>query len=278
MPRVRIVTDSTSDVPEALIERLGIVVVPAYVQMAERSFKDREEISRTDFYRRLPDLPQIPTTAAPPAYEFATAFRSLVGQADEVIAILVSSNLSGMRNSAYVGRQEVAELPIHLVDSGQVTMGLGWQVILAAEAAAAGKGAPEILRLLEALQPRIRILAMLDTLEYLHRSGRVAWAQATAARFLRIKPLIEVHQGQVLMLGRVRTRSRAVERLIELTAELGPVERLAVVHTEAPDVDVFRERLATQFSLPQILISEVGPIVGAHVGTRALGIAAVIAA
>lgn len=278
MQPVRIVTDSTCDVPADLAERLKVTVVPAYVQMEGQSLRDQEQISRTTFYQRLPHLSEVPTTATPPAHEFASAFRELVGEAEEVVAILLSESLSGMYNAARLGAQEVPELKIHLVDSRQLAMGLGWQVIVAAEAAAAGKAAPEIMAQLESVRPRIRILTMLDTLEYLRRSGRVAWAQAAAARLLRIKPLIEVHEGEVDLLGRVRTRRAAIDRLIEMVDDLGPLDRLALVHTAADDVEAFRDRLATMFPVERILVSHVGPVVGAHVGPDALGVAAVVSA
>ncbi|HEY75290.1 MAG TPA: DegV family protein [Thermoflexia bacterium] len=278
MQRVRILTDSTADVPADIAERLGIVVVPAYVQFDGKSLRDGDQISREEFYRLLRTLKKPPTTAVPPAEEFAAAFRSLVGQAEEVIAILLSTTLSGMYNAAWLGSREVPELKIHLVDSRQLAMGLGWQVITAAEAAAEGMGSEEILALLADLQPRIRVLAMLDGLDHLQHSGRVEWARAMAVRLLRIKPLIEVRDGEVILTGRVRTRRRAVERLVEMTAALGPLERLAVMHSAASDVEMFRRRLGEIFPLDQILVTQVGPVVGAHIGPHALGVAAITAA
>ncbi|HEC33592.1 MAG TPA: DegV family protein [Chloroflexi bacterium] len=278
MERIRILTDSTADVPADVAHRLGIAVVPAYVQMSGQSLRDGEQITRIEFYRRLAHLREIPTTAVPPAHEFAAAFRSLVAQADVAIAVLISTTLSGMLNAARLGSQEVPELKVHLVDSKQLAMGLGWQVILAAEAAAEGKDAEEILTLIRQVQPRIRILAMLDTMEHLRRSGRVAWARATAAHLLRIKPLIEFCQGEAILVGQARTRRNAKQRLLEMTAGLGPLERLAVIHTAAPDVESFRARLGDLFPVEHILVSEIGPVVGTHIGPRALGIAAIVAA
>lgn len=280
MQAVRIVTDSTADIPPELVERLQITVVPAYVQMEGNSLRDGEEITREEFYRRLPDLEEVPTTAAPPAHEFTVAFRSLIGQAEEVVAVLLSTTLSAMFNSAYIGAQDVdeEELKIHLVDSGQVAMGLGWQAIIAAEAAAAGKSASHILTLLEDVRPRTRVVTMLDSLEYLRRSGRVDWARAAAARLLRIKPLLEVYEGKVDLTGRVRTRRSALDRVMEMTAALGNLDRLAVVHTGASDVEAFRARLGALFPVEHILVSQVGPVVGTHTGPNALGVAAVVAA
>ena len=154
MSRVRILTDSTSDVPPEVAARLHITVVPAYVQIGNRSYRDGSfsgGLGREEFYTQLPTMPVVPTTAVPPAREFATAYRRLAGETDEVIAIVVSTNLSGMHNVAHLGTQEVPDLKVYVVDSEQVTMGLGWMAIAAAEAAADGKSAQEILALIEDL-------------------------------------------------------------------------------------------------------------------------------
>lgn len=281
MSRVHILTDSTSDVPPKVAERLRITVVPAYVQVGNRSYRDEpgspEGLSREEFYAQLPTMPDVPTTAVPPAHDFATAYRDLVSETDEVIAITVSATLSGMYNVALLGAQEVPELKVHVVDSEQVTMGLGWMVIAAAEAAADGKSAPEILALIEDMKPRVRIYAMLDTLEYLRRSGRVSWTRAKAAQVLRIKPIIGLLRGSVSDQGQSRTRRRAIARLIKLVRALGPLERLAIVHTYAPDLEEFCHHLADLCSPEQLLTVAVTTIIGTHVGPRGLGVAAVTA-
>jgi DegV family protein with EDD domain len=282
MNQVRILTDSTSDVPPEVAERLRITIVPAYVQVASRSYRDNsapspEGFSREEFYAQLPTMSDVPTTAVPPAHDFATAYRSLAGEAEEVIAIVISAKLSGMYNVACLGAQAVPELDVHVVDSEQVTMGLGWMVIAAAEAAADGKSGPEILALIEGMKPRTRVYAMLDTLEYLRRSGRVSWARARAAQMLRIKPIVEVLGGNVGDRGRSRTRRRAIEQLVQLVHSSAPLERLAVLHTYAPDLDEFRHQLADLCSPENLMTVAVTTIIGAHVGPRALGVAAVVA-
>ncbi len=279
MSRVRIVTDSTSDLPPEVAARLRISVVPAYVQIGNRSYRDEPSsggLSREEFYAQLPTMQAVPTTSVPPAHEFATAYRDLVGEADEVIAIVVSASLSGMYNVAHLGAQETPELKVYVVDSEQITMGLGWMAIAAAEAAADGQSAQEILALVEDMKPRVRVFAMLDTLEYLRRSGRVSWARAKAAQILRIKPIVEVLLSKVRDLGRTRTRHRAIERLVELTRALGPLERLAILHTYAPELEDLRRRLADLCSPSHFLTVAVTTIIGTHVGPRGLGVAAVI--
>jgi DegV family protein with EDD domain len=257
---------------------LGVTVVPAYVQIGERSLQDGAQITRTEFYRLLPQLEELPTTSVPPAAEFAAAFRLAGDQAEAVVAVLVSASLSGMLNSARLGSQELSGKEVHLVDSEQLTMGLGWQVIVGAEAAAEGKGPAEVLEAIEQVRSRVRVFALLDTMENLRRSGRVDWARAMAARVLNVKPLIEFRRGEALLVGRARTRSRAIERLLEMVSALGPLERVAVLHSAAPDHEEFVGRVSEMFPRVQVQVSEVGPIVGTHVGPRALGVAAIIEA
>jgi len=274
-PRIRILTDSTSDVPPELARQLNITVVPAYVQIEGQSLRDGEQITREEFYRRLPSLSKVPTTAVPSAYEFTAAFRSLVGQADEVIAILLAGALSSMISIAELGAREVPELKVHFVDSQQLAMGIGWQVIMAAEAAR-GASAAEIIAMLEDVRPRIRLLAVLDTVKYLVHSGRVSWAKGFAARLLDIKPLIEFRRGEAILVGQVRTRRRAMEQLLEMLTKLGHLERLAVIHSCAPDWEVFHARVQALFPDMEVPVSEIGPVIGTHIGPAALGVAVIL--
>ncbi len=281
MKRVHILTDSTSDVPPEMAERLRITVVPAYVHVGNRSYRDAPGLSdglgREEFYAQLPSMPDVPTTAVPPIRDFVTAYGDLAGEAEEVIAIVLATALSGMYDVALLGAQQTPGLKVHVVDSEQLSMGHGWIVVAAAKAAAEGKSVPEILALIEDMKPRVHIYAMLDTLEYVRRGGRVSWARAKAAQMLRIKPIMKVIRGNVSEQGRSRTRRRAIEQLIELVRALGPLERLAVIHTYAPDVEEFRHRLADFCPLEQLPTVAVNTIIGAHVGPRGLGVAAVTA-
>ena len=280
MSRVRILTDSTSDIPSELAQRLKITVVPAYIQMGNLSYRDEPTstgFSREEFYRQLSSMPDVPTTAVPPAQEFAAAYRDLANEAEELVVIVVSTTLSGMYNVAHLAAQDVPDVQIYIVDSEQVTMGLGWLVIAAAEAAAEGKGGQEILALIENMKPRVHVYAMLDTLEYLRRSGRVRWARARAAQILRIKPIVEVFLGKVRDIGRVRTRQRAIDHLLDRVRALGPLERLAILHTYSPDLETFGRRLADLSKTAQLTTVAVTTIIGAHVGPKGLGVATVTA-
>lgn len=277
MSHVCVLTDSTSDIPSEVASRLRVTVVPAYVQIGEHSYLDGEELDREAFYAHLPKWPNLPTTSVPPIDAFAVAYRRLSAETDEVIAIVVSTTLSGMYNIAKRAIEDAPGLNVHVVDSEQVSLGLGWLVIAAAEAAAKGASVPEILALVEDMKPRLRVYAALDTMEFLRRSGRVGWARAMAAQILRIKPIVEVTQGKVENLGLVRTREKAIARLEELTRAIGPLERLAILHSGAPDVEVLCRRLKDLCSPDNLIITLTTTIIGAHVGPRGLGIAAVAA-
>lgn len=275
MGTVRIVTDSTADIPASLCARLQITVVPAYVQVEGQSYADGIGISRDEFYRRLPSFRTPPTTAVPPIEEFVRAYRSVGAQVKEVIVLTVSSALSSMYQVALLAARRVQELRVHVVDSRQATMGHGWLAIAAAEAAAAGAEGPEILRLIEEMRPRVYVRAALDTLEYLRRSGRVNWARTKAAQLLRIKPIVAVVDGTVREQGRTRTMPQAIERLVEFVRALGPLERLAILHTASPHVGILRQRLASLFPVREVLTTLATTAIGAHTGPGGLGVAAV---
>ena len=276
MDPVLIVTDSTADVPPDLAADLGITVVPAYIQVGTRSYRDGVDLSREEFYAQLPAMETTPTTAVPPVEDFAKAFRQLRVCADGLVAITVSGRLSGMYNVATLAAREVAGgQDIRVVDSGQVSMGLGLIVIAAARAAAAGAGVEEIAALVDDISHRVHVYAVLDTVEYLRRSGRVSWARAKAVEILRVKPVIGLAQGQVHQLGRVRTMHQAVDRLVRLCRALGSLEQLAVLHTCSPLVDELRRRLAVCHPIEELLTVVVTTTIGAHVGPRGLGMAAV---
>ncbi len=274
---VRIVTDSTADVPAELAAQWRITVVPAYVEIGGRSYADGIGFSRERFYAELPTMERVPTTAAPSIEEFVRAYQSLADQAKELIVLTVSSTFSSIYNVAQLAARKVLMPRVHVVDTEQVTMAHGWLVIAAAEAAAAGARAGEILGLIEAMKPRVRLRAVLSTLEYVRRGGRVGWARARAAEMLRIKPIVDVVAGKVVEQGRTRTMQGAIERLVAFVRGLGRLERLAILHTATPEVNQLHQCLAELLpgrDLPTIVATTA---IGTHVGPRALGVAAVTA-
>lgn len=272
---IHIVTDSTSDIPPDFVRELDITVVPAHVIFGEISYDDGVTLTRDEFYRRLAGSPVLPTTATPSAGEFAAVYQRLGG---EIISIHLAAKLSSVFNTAHMGGRLAPDAHVSVFDSGSVAMGLGWQVIAAARAAQAGQSSTQIIHVLENLRPRVRVYAALDTLEYLRRSGRVSWARAMLGQLLNIKPIIEVKDGGVAQLERVRTRRIMLERLKHIARELGPLEALAVQHTRAiTDARTLAAELAATLDIRQpIVVCEATTSIGTHIGPNGLGIIAVI--
>jgi len=274
---INIVTDSTSDIPPDIARELNITVIPAHVIFGEESFDDGVTITREEFYRRLKTTKVLPTTSTPSAGEFAEVYQRVGG---EIVSIHVAAKWSSLLNVAQLGASLVPEAQIAFFDSGKLAMGLGWQVILAARAAQQGKSSAEILQLLQAAKPRVRLFAALDTLEFLRRSGRVNSFLARFGQLLSIKPIIDVGDGEVSMIDRVRTRRAAIDRVREMTYDLGPLQSLAVLHTSNYDT---ARALADEFALSipnlrePIIVCEATTAVGTHVGPNGLGIAAIVA-
>ncbi|NLF02745.1 MAG: DegV family protein [Anaerolineales bacterium] len=277
MAQVRIVTDSTSDIPNEVAERLQITVMPVYVQMGGASYRDGLDLSREHFYTELPSAKVLPTTSVPPPVEFVTAYQQLQKDTDQLIVITVAKQLSSMYSVANVAAQEVPGLNVRVIDSGQLSMGLGWMVVAAAEAAAAGASSEEVISLVNDMRSRVHVFAALNTMEYVRRSGRVGWARAKAAEILQIKPILSLMGGCVRQLGQVRTMHQAIGRLCKLASSLGSLERLAVLHTYAPQLDELRHRLGEFLPVDRLLTVAATTAIGVHVGPQGLGLAAVSA-
>lgn len=275
---VRVVTESTSDIPAALAAELGITVVPSYVVFGSETYRDGVELTKEQFYEKLTATRTIPTTATPPPAIYEDAYRQLARETDEIISIHLAANLSGLHNVASVAATNVPEARIAIVDSEQVTMGYGWLAVAAAETAQRGDSLEQIVALVEEMKERTRLLAVLDTLDYVYRGGRVGWVEAMVGTLMRIKPIIEVRKGQVNLLERARTRSRSLARLMERVQALGPLERAIVLHANAPRR---AKKLADQ--LQEIdpkweqLIGQAGVTIASHTGPGAVGIACVTA-
>ncbi len=272
---IAIVTDSTSDIPQDLADQYQIEVVPNLMVIDGQSFLDGVGMTREEFYRRLPDMTSPPTTATSSSGVYQKLYARLLKQGvRQVLSIHASSLLSGIFNAASVAAQTFNNR-VKVVDGEQLSLGLGFQVLDAAQAAARGLGLDEVVGSMRDVRQRVHVVAMLDTLEYVHRSGRVSWAKARLGNLLRIKPFIELKAGRVLSLGESRTRRKGIERLRQILLELGPLENLAVLHTNAEqDAEEF---LSSFDHVPsQALIVNVTTIIGTHVGPNGLGFAAVI--
>ena len=272
---IAIVTDSTSDISPDIASEHDIHVIPAILVVNGQSLEDGHGISRKDLYHQLPSMKVSPTTAAPSSGTFQKAYEALLKKgADQIISIHVSSVLSSIYNTALLAAKSIGK-QVLVIDSRHVTLGLGYQVLAAAEAARAGQTLAEIQKLVADIRKRIHLVAMLDTLEYAHRSGRISWARTSISSFLQIKPFVGIKDGKVIRMGESRTRKKGIERLYTMLAALGPLEDLAVLHSNAESDAI---RLADHFKMvmknhPQII--NVTSIIGVHVGPNGLGFVAV---
>jgi len=271
---VKIVTDSTADIPPELAN--DITIVPCFVQFGETSYRDGVDITREQFYARLTSEQALPKTAAPSTGMFEETYRRVTADGDQVISLHVASTLSGIYNSARLGAEAVPEAHVTVYDSETVTMSLGWMCIAAARAARQRQSVAQIVALLDEMKTRAHIFAALDTLDFLRRSGRVGWASAMMGQLLNVKPIITVYRGVVSLLERVRTRARSIQRLEELVTGLGPLEVLIVLHTTAQEAAQQLARDLAHLTPQPISVVEVTPIIGTHVGPNGLGLAAIV--
>jgi len=273
--KIGIVTDSTSDIPPNLAFEHGIMVVPAILVIDGRSLEDGRGISREELYRQLPAMQTSPTTAAPSIGSFEFAYTELFKNgAEQIISIHVASSLSGIYNAAVTAAKSFGNR-IHVFDSCHLTLGLGFQVLAAAEAARSGISINEIQKVIDEIRSHTHLVAMLDTLEYVRRSGRVSWARSSLSSLLQIKPFLGIKDGKVLRLGETRTRHKGIDRLYQMLYDLGPLRYLAILHSNAEqDAIQFVERTRSLVK-DQPLIINVTSVIGVHVGPNGLGFVAV---
>ncbi len=277
---IKIVTDSTCDLPGEVVKALDITVVPLYIHVGQKSYLDAVDMSRQEFYARLPDFEHHPQTASPGPEMFRDIYERLADDgADEILSIHISVSLSGTLNTAQLAAQATEAVPVTVLDSRQLSMGTGFLVEAAAKAAVAGQTLSEIVETLREMGSRTHLFAALDTLEFLHRSGRMNWAVSKIGGLLKIKPLLTMHDGRPEV-EQVRTTKRAVQRLLNRLADLAPLEQLALVHTSAPERLIeLRERARHLFPEgPEPLEVDVTPVIGTHIGPGAAGFACVSAA
>ena len=273
---VRVVTDSTADIPADMSAALGIAVIPSYVVFGAESYRDEVELSKEEFYEKLRSTSVIPTTAAPPPAVYDETYRRLAKETKEIVSIHLASRYSALYSSAVLAAKNVSEARITVVDSEQVTMGYGWMVVAAAEAAQGGASVEQIVTLVEEMKPRSRVVAVLDTLEFLHRGGRVGWIRAMIGTLLNVKPIIEVRQGEIQLVERARTMQRSLGRLVERVEALGPLERAIILHADAADMaQRVSDRLQAADPGWNPLIHPAGVTIASHVGPGAVGIACV---
>jgi DegV family protein with EDD domain len=274
MPPVKIVTDSTADLPPDVVENLNITVLPLTIHLGQKTLRDGIDVTPADFVTRLSRTPTPPTTSPPTLRQFEETFTELTKAGNEVVAIHLSSKLSQTFRLAtraampLLGRSKIA-----VIDSQLITVGLGMLVTAAARAAAQGGSLDEVVRLVRGMIPRIYIGFFVETLDYLERGGRIGKAQALLGTMLNIKPLLILEDGEIVALEKVRTRAKAIEKLVEFITEFTRIEKMVILHGNTPaDVAALIEQ--TNLVLPNLDISvdHYGPVTAAHLGTDALGV------
>lgn len=276
MTRVAIFTDSASDLDPAEAAAAGIGIVPLLVNFGSQSFRAGVELSTAEFWTRMtaPDAP-FPTTAASSPGEFKDAYEAAFASgADAIVSIHVAGTLSATIKSAQIARDMLPDREIHVIDSLGASLAEGILAHMAVDLAAEGRTAAEIAEILEARAPDMVMYVALETLDYLRKGGRISGAQAAIGTLLSVKPIIVVKHGTVETGDRVRTRSKARERLIEMICQR-PIERLAILHSVSPDVETFRDELLGRIpdgpAVEDVPIALVGASIGPHVGPGCVG-------
>jgi len=282
MARLAIITDSACSIPQHMQEEYRITVVPLAFLIGETSYVDNVSLSWQEFYSLLKSVRRLPTTASAPPGAFLDAFRDAYQQGSrEALCIVTSSQLTATYNSACDGaalaREQVADLKVTVIDSRSAAAALGFVVLAAARSAASGASLDEAAGNAKALIPRLHMLGVLDTLEYLAKGGRVPQVAAWLSALLRVKPLFQLHDGQISRLGAVRTKPRAVARLLRLAAERLELQKplhVAVFHTRAgEEAAELADKVREEFRPAELFVTEFSQVMSIHTGPGLVGLA-----
>ena len=276
MAGIALITDSTASLPTELARRYNIHVIPTYVIVGGKTFLDGVDLAPGEFYRLLQEAETLPTTSQPSVGDFVELYTELSQEAEDILSIHLSDQLSATMSSALAARKEMGAVSIYIIDSRSASMGLGFIVLAAARAVEAGKGLPQVIEAIESLIPRMNVIFVVDTLEYLRRGGRIGGASALIGSILSIKPILYLKDGRVEVLEKVRTKSRAKERLLEIMAERlgsGRGVHVAILHADAlEEAQVLEDQIVRQFEPVELYVDELNPVVGTHVGPGTIGL------
>jgi DegV family protein with EDD domain len=278
---IKIVTDSTAYLPEEIVRQHDICVVPLYVHFGTEAFREGVELSNEEFYRRLKEAPELPTTSQPSAGEFHEVFAPLIDAGHEIITLTISSKLSGTWNSAMAAKEMLPDAPISVVDSLSTSVGLHLMVDAAIEAVAGGATRQEIVDQIERAKQEMQLFFVVDTLEYLAKGGRIGNAKAFLGTILKVKPILVLQDGAIEPLEQVRSKSKATARMLDLVEEYvggnGRTSKVAVTHALVPkDAELIGQELVGRLGCGQPLMGELGPVIGTHTGPGMVGIAAYV--
>ncbi len=275
--RIAVVTDSTADLPPELVAEYGIRVVPQILIMGSRTWLDRVDIHPAAFYELLRASSSWPSTSQPSINDFYTLFSELSRGYDGIVAVLVSSELSGTVNSALGACQSLPDIPIEIIDSRAISLMEGFAVLAAAREAAAGGDLTSVASAARRVMESAHVLFVVDTLEYLRRGGRIGAASQLLGTALSLKPVMEIGEGKVQPLAKIRTRRKALEKMFELVEErLAGVERVrtGVLHVAAPDEAArLAEQVQARFQPVEMIHAECGPVIGTHAGPGTVAVA-----
>ena len=265
---IKIVTDSTADLPPQLAKELGITVVPVYLRFGDEVFRDRVDISEDRFYQRLMHDHIHPSTTQPSPQDFIDVYKELAKGADGIVSIHVSSKLSGTYNSALRGKEAVEkECPIEVIDSEVITMGLGHLAIAANVMAQSGNSLPQVVKEIKQMIPSIHVLGLLDTLKYLALGGRIGKMQALLGSVLNVKPMLTIKDGVLSPAGRARSRAKGIDILFNYVKNAADIQDLAVVYnTTLEEAQALVGRLGAVFPEERIRLARLGPALGVHTG------------
>ena len=275
MAVIQVVTDSACDLSPAMAEEQGVQVVPLTIRFGDEEFVDRVELSPKEFWSRLTTSPVIPETAAPSPGAFQKVFLDAASTgADGVVCITLSSAVSATYQAAVTAAATVeSSIPVRVIDSNTLTMGLGLLVLAASDAAQAGRPLDSIVSEIESLRSKTMVYGTIDTLEFLKRGGRIGGAAAMLGSLLSIKPVVVIRDGAVALESRQRTRARAGKYLIDKAVGAAPRERIALSHGAVDDISEVVERLEQVPCAHELVVTELGPVVGTHAGPGSLGLA-----
>ncbi len=269
---VKIVTDSTADLPPELVAEMDVTVVPAIIIFDGQELLDGVDITPDAFFQRLPTAAQLPKTSQATPAQFAEVYERIHGEGHEIVSVHISAKLSGTLNSALQGK-EAAGAGVEVIDSGGASLWTGLAVLAAARKAAEGASQAEVAQTVREVSARLGVFFFVDTLEYLVKGGRIGKAQGFVGGVLNIKPLLYIHDGELHQYGRVRSRRKAVERLIEIARAAAPLEEVGVLHGAVLDeAHALAADLADLTPGVPPIVSSVGPAVGAHTGPGTLGV------
>jgi len=277
MPKIAVVTDSTAYLPEEFVKKFDVHVLPLRIHWDEDTFLDGIDISPSQFYMRLERSKTIPSTSQPSAGEFLELFDRLSAQYDAIVAILISSGISGTVNSAETAKKSFSKIPVAIIDSLSTSAALGMIVKAVVQAVSEGKELAEIEEIAKGLVNRIKTYFVVDTLEYLHKGGRIGGASRYLGTALDIKPILYFDdQGKIDALEKVRTKQKAIDRMLELAEEYadGKAVKFSVVHANRiEEVKKLKEKIQERFDCKEIDIYELSPVIGTHVGPGTIGMA-----